>query len=656
MSDRPWGPAGALAGLLALGLAGLAAALLGRLPPASWGAALFAPEPDDVAQLLVHYSLAPRVVVAALAGAGLALAGVAFQQALRNPLASPSTLGVSAGAQLALSVTTLLAPAVVDTAREGVALGGAAAAAALVLLLSWRSRLAPLTVILAGMVTAMFCGAASATLVLFNERQLVGFFIWGSGALSQQDWSIVTELAPRVGIAAGLLALLARPLALLQLDDQARNLGLSVVQIRLACLALAVALTAVIVSAVGVIGFVGLAAPALAGALGARTVRRKLLWAPALGAALLFATDSALQALDVWTGVAIPTGAATALVGAPTLLWLASRMSPAALPSSASPPIARARGGRVRVGLVVAAALALAVLSLAVGRAPDGTLRIADGAMFMDLLPWRWPRTLASASAGAMLAAAGVMLQRLTGNPIASPDVLGVSSGAALGLLAALVLLAAPGYGAQLAAATAGGLVTAAGLMVFARRRTGGDQVLIAGVAIGAGVNALVAAAMATGDPRMLVLANWMAGSAYDVEPRIALGAAALALVGLSGAAALVRWLALAPLGRATMTGLGAPAPRVTAAILAASAALTAAATMAIGPLSFAGLVAPHLAAQLGLRTAGRQLGGAAALGGLILVAADWLGRVVYFPFQVPAGLVGMAIAGPVLMWLLQRR
>lgn len=78
-----------------------------QLPPAQWARAFSAPDIDDVRQMLFHYSLLPRLTVSLLAGAGLGLVGVLFQQVLRNPLAEPSTLGVAAGAQLGLTIATL---------------------------------------------------------------------------------------------------------------------------------------------------------------------------------------------------------------------------------------------------------------------------------------------------------------------------------------------------------------------------------------------------------------------------------------------------------------------------------------------------------------------------------------------------------------------
>ncbi|MEH3147390.1 MAG: iron chelate uptake ABC transporter family permease subunit [Methylobacterium frigidaeris] len=257
--------------------------------------------------------------------------------------------------------------------------------------------------------------------------------------------------------------------------------------------------------------------------------------------------------------------------------------------------------------------------------------------------------------AGAALAGAGVLLQRLSRNAIASPEVLGVSSGAALGLVLALLLVPAPSYGTQLAAASLGGLAAVAALLSLARRlTTAPEQVLVAGLALGAMLGAVLAVLMASGDPRMLLVANWLAGSTYGVTPTLAVAVAASAAGLAAACAAVTRWLDLAPLGPAAMQALGAGPLTAGATILVLAALMTAAATLAVGPLSFVGLIAPHLARRLGFVRARDQLAAAILLGALLMLAADWLGRVAYPPFQVPAGLVGMLAAGPLLLWLLR--
>lgn len=654
---RPSGTRMAAAVLLVLCASGLVAtgvSLSGRLPLGLWAQALWHPDAADLRQLLVHYSLAPRAAVALIAGAGLGLAGATFQQVLRNPLASPTTLGVSAGAHLALSVAALAAPLGLDGGREVVALLGAGLSTAVVLLLARRSRFSPLTVILGGMVVTMLCGAAVTALSLFNEPVLRGLFVWGSGALNQQDWSVASSLAPRLAILAAVLALTVRSLQVLDLDESAASLGLPVARVRLTGLGLAVTLVAVIVSAVGVIGFVGLAAPALARALGVRRFAQRLFWSAVLGGVVLWTTDAVLQAVEVWTRVNVPTGAATALLGAPTLLWLVPRLRSGVTSDGGEGAVHRiARPGRL-IAILACAAPLTGLASLGIGPAPVG-VALTLGTAFTELLPWRWPRALAAAAAGAALAAAGVLLQRLTRNAIASPEVLGVSSGAALGLVLSLLLASPATYPIQLAAAALGGLAAVGALLALtARVAAAPEQILIAGIALGAFCSALLAILMATGDPRMLLIANWMAGSTYGVTPVLAVSVAASAAVVIAACAVVRRWLDIAPLGPVAMQSLGISPATATTTILILASLLTAVATLAVGPLSFVGLIAPHLAQRLGFVRAHHQFVASVLAGTLLMLAADWLGRIVYVPFQVPAGLIGMLIAGPVLLWLLR--
>ncbi|RTG54117.1 iron ABC transporter permease, partial [Serratia marcescens] len=290
--------------------------LVQQLPPAQWVRALSAPDIDDVRQMLFHYSLLPRLTVSLLAGAGLGLVGVLFQQVLRNPLAEPSTLGVAAGAQLGLTIATLWVLPGGEFTRQLAAMVGAIAVGGLVFGVAWGKRMSPVTLILAGLVLGLYCGAVNSLLALFHYDQLQGMFLWGTGALNQQDWSTVQFILPRLLVAGALAALLLRPLTLLGLDDGvARNLGLGLSMARFCALGLAIIFSAMLVSAVGVIGFIGLFAPLMAKMLGARRLAHRMMLAPLLGALLLWLTDQVMLGVtQVWRE--IPTGAATALFGA----------------------------------------------------------------------------------------------------------------------------------------------------------------------------------------------------------------------------------------------------------------------------------------------------------------------------------------------------
>lgn len=477
-----------------------------QLPPAQWARALSAPDIDDVRQMLFHYSQLPRLTVSLLAGAGLGLVGVLFQQVLRNPLAEPSTLGVAAGAQLGLTIATLWVLPGGEFTRQLAAMVGAIVVGGLVFGVAWGKRMSPVTLILAGLVLGLYCGAVNSLLALFHYDQLQGMFLWGTGALNQQDWSAVQFLLPRLLVAGLLAALLLRPLTLLGLDDGvARNLGLGLSMARFCALGLAIIFSAMLVSAVGVIGFIGLFAPLMAKMLGARRLAHRMMLAPLLGALLLWLTDQVMLGVtQVWRE--IPTGAATALFGAPLLLWLLPRLRSAATPPpmNLGDKVPAERGnlpGWILVGgLVLLIGLALALM---LGKNAGGW-HWSLGAELDALLPWRWPRVLSALAAGMMLAVAGTLIQKLTGNPMASPEVLGISSGAAFGVVMMLFMVPGDAFVWLLPAGSLGAAATLLIIMIAAGR--GGfstERMLLAGIALSTAFTTVIFLLLASGDPRM---------------------------------------------------------------------------------------------------------------------------------------------------------
>ncbi|MDR6772890.1 Fe(3+)-hydroxamate ABC transporter permease FhuB [Azospirillum sp. BE72] len=608
--------------------------------------------------IILYHSVLPRIAVSLVAGAALGLSGLLLQRVLRNPLAEPSTLGVSAGAQLAMTVGLLYAPALMEQAREGVALAGGLTVVGLILAMTWRRGLEPVAVILAGMMVALTATMASAALILANGDYLFSIFIWGGGALAQQSWGPTLTIALRllVGIAAAVL--LMRPLAILGLDDaSARSLGVALNATRFAVIGVAVWLAASVTAEVGVIGFVGLAAPALAHLSGARTQAHKLIAAPLIGAVLLWVTDGLVQLLAGANGERVPTGAATALLGGPLLLWLLPRLRMFEWPSLSNRPAPSRRSPRPRllIGLIALLGLAAIALALTVGYGPDGW-SLATGSLFDRLLAWRGPRVAVAAAAGAMLAAAGMLLQRITANPLASPEILGVGTGSGVGLTAALFLVAAPGIGLQIAASAAGAvLVLAAMLALSLRAGFGPERLLLAGIAMSALCSAVLTAVIATGTPQAFTLLRWLSGSTNDAGPADAWFCAGAAVLLLAALPLASRWLEILPLGDVTARSVGLPVQRCRILLVLFAGLLTAAAALFVGPLSFVGLIAPHLARLAGLGRALEQGIGAVLIGAALMMVSDWLARTVAFPYQLPLGLFAALLAGPYLIWLLSR-
>lgn len=602
----------------------------------------------------MHYSWLPRLFVALLCGGALGLAGLLMQQVLRNPLASPTTLGVANGAQLALALATLYAPGLL-VVREWVALVGGGLSMLLVYALAKRRGMSPLSLILAGMVLSLYLGALNVMLMMLQPQGLTSLFIWSAGSLSQNSWDSVLFLLPRLLLVAVLVAWLIRPLSLLELEETgARSLGVSLDRVRLGGLALAVFLTACVVSVVGLIGFIGLAAPAICRLMGARTLRQRLIWTPLLGAALLWLADLGIQQLSGQLDDMLPTGAVTALLGAPLLLWLLPRMRMGGgRPQLNSAMVLSTPARPLKLLWIGGLLLALIALALWFGRGAEGWQWILDP----QVVQWRTPRVLAAAGAGLMLALAGTLLQRLTGNPLASPEIMGISAGAAMALMAMVFLWPGAPLAARLVLGCLGALVTLLIIMGFARRQSfSPERLLLVGIAISSLFDAVQMLVLSMNDPRGQSLLGWLAGSTYHVQLPTSIMALVIAAVLLLLCLPLGRWLTLLPLGEDTPRSLGVPLARARLSIMLLAALLTAAATLLVGPLSFIGLMAPHLARLLGFNQARTQLLAAGLLGAGVMVAADWLGRNLLFPTQLPAGLLAALIGGAYLIWGLSRR
>ena len=597
----------------------------------------------------------PRLVTALVAGAGLAIAGVLMQQVLRNPLASPTTLGVAGGANLALMAASLFAPGLMLAGPEWVALLGGAAAMGLVFLLSWRQALSPLVVVLAGLVVNLYLGALAMALLLFNQETLQGLLIWGGGSLAQDGWHDPAFLLPRVLVGLVAAWLLLRPLRVLELDDASgRSLGVNLAWLRLAALGAAVFLTGTVVSVVGLIGFIGLAAPSIARLLGAERLGARLLWAPIVGALLLAITDLLLQSVDAWLPTLIPTGAMAAALGAPMLLWLIPRLRLETAPptlAGANWPIAR-RPTTWLVWLAVAL-IPASLLALFSGHVA-GEWSWWSGTM--PVWEWRLPRMLAAAGAGVLLAIAGTLLQRLTGNPMASPEVLGISGGVSIFLLLGIVLLPSVNL-PLLAILGVAGALAALAVLVLLNVGSGflPERLLLTGVAITALAEAVRALVLAGSDPRGQQIVAWLSGSTYFVGDAEAFAVLGFGVLAALGTLLLSRWLDLLSLGATISRALGVPIAAGRLTVLVVAAVLTAAATLVIGPLSFVGLLAPHMARLLGLSRARDHLLGAALIGAVLMIMADWVGRQIQFPNEIPAGLVASLIGGTYFLWALRR-
>jgi iron complex transport system permease protein len=271
---------------------------------------------------------APRVATALMVGAALGLSGAVMQGLLRNPLADPGVLGVSASAALAAAAAIVLGAAAVPGAVEIAALVGAGLAGSLLILFSARVR-SPEALILFGVAVSSFAGAATALIFNLSPSPIATAEVmgWLLGSVQNRSWIDVAWVTPAVLVAGALAALAAPGLRMLSLGEEtAGTSGLPMARLRLLALLATALATGAAVAVAGVIGFVGLAAPHLVRSAVRGDPGRLLLPSGLAGGLMLVVAD--LLARMTPTDQELKLGVFTALVGAPLfalIAWRAAR-------------------------------------------------------------------------------------------------------------------------------------------------------------------------------------------------------------------------------------------------------------------------------------------------------------------------------------------
>lgn len=628
---------------------------------------------SDQTGAVVVASRLPRLGAAVIVGAALGAAGAGLQSVARNPLASPDTLAVNAGAHLALTASAAFGVSAGLLGGTALALLGGLAGAGLAFVLTGAGG-STVRLVLGGSVLQLALAAVTSALLLIFSQETQGLFAWGSGSLSQSDPGAVVQAAALVLAGLAAMVALGGRLDLLGLgDDQARSLGVNVTATRLAAVLASVCLAAAAVALAGPLGFVGLCAPALVRLLAARVPglhrHRALILAAALvGAVLVLGSDVALRAVvGAAEAAKIPTGVITTLLGAVFLVMLSRGMRTGRADATAT----LLAGGRfARWSLPITAGFVALAAAGGVGAllAGDGWLLLGDVQNWLAgqasgritfMLDARWPRVAAALLAGAALALAGTLAQAVTRNPLADPGLLGVSAGAGAGALGVIIGGSALGLALPTAGVTLGalaGALLAGGLLVglSARGEFDPTRLVLIGLGISAGAQAVSTLLIVTTDPWNQSRAiTWLAGSTYGTLAQSLPPVAVLLVVVGVGVYASRRELDLVQLDADTPRLLGVRHGRVRAVALLAAILLTGAATAAVGVIGFVGLVAPHLARVLVGPEHRRMSGLSVALGALLVLAADTVGRSIMAPAQLPVGLVCALVGAPVFWWLM---
>lgn len=278
---------------------------------------------DRLDRLVVLDLRLPRILAALLVGVAFALAGAVFQSTLRNPLASPDILGISAGASLG-AVWAILGLGAGGALVAGFAFGGGIVVALVIWLAAWRRGLHGVRFVLVGVGMAYLCGSTVSWLLARSEvREAQTALHWTVGSVADVRGDALATLATGIAVCAVALAFATRALRPLALgDDHARALGVGADAARVVLLVTAVALVALATSVAGPVAFVALIAPAVARRLmadGGAAVAA----AGVVGGALTLGADVVGQ--FAVPGFTAPLGIVTGVIGAPYLLWLLAR-------------------------------------------------------------------------------------------------------------------------------------------------------------------------------------------------------------------------------------------------------------------------------------------------------------------------------------------
>ena len=289
-------------------------------------------DPTSPAQLALVELRLPRLLLAWLAGASLALSGYLLQTLVNNPLADPYLLGTASGASLGAIMAYLLVPGLTVAGLYlpplAALVGGLAATGLVVAIGTRRGRVLPAVLLLAGVAVGALAAAAGSLLTFLRADQdsLRTVVFWAFGSFERASWVGLAWPAGVLAFSLLLLFFLQKDLNLLLLgEERAAALGLPVARLRWVLLAVAVALTSGVVALCGPIGFVGLVMPHLTRGLLGTAGRANLLVCAALGGAFLLAADLLARLLHPPAG--LPIGLVTALLGVPFFISLLRKRS-----------------------------------------------------------------------------------------------------------------------------------------------------------------------------------------------------------------------------------------------------------------------------------------------------------------------------------------
>jgi len=623
------------------------------------------------AHLAIRDIRLPRAILALLVGASLAAAGAVMQGVTRNPLASPSIMGLSGGASLTSLVAIILWPTLSYNGSIFASLAGAGLGYGCVLVVTMLSPdgFTPTRVALAGAVTSALFAAITQGLVISLGMSSTMLY-WTIGGIANVTWAQVLAVLPFSAVGLVGLWWLAADITILSLGrDVAVGLGQRSAVVRVGATLLVLLLTGAAVAVAGPVSFIGLMVPHACRLMAGADYRRLLPASMIIGAGATALADLAARTLLGNRGE-MPLGVITAAIGAPFFLWLLRGRRQQRLDDT-TPIHAAARGhwpARWVFGTLGGVLCSLMLFALYQGDAEisaDAILRtlVGRGSADENLILWtfRIPRLAFAMLVGMGIAVAGAILQGVLRNDLAEPGILGVSAGASFAIVVVFAFLGPAALRSVFVLPVAGVCGAMASMILVYSLCLDGQhsspRLLLTGVAVSsvAGATTLLLSLQISSDMYAFVVA-FGAGSlnAASWNYVAVLGGVLALLVPLAWSFAPA--LNVLRLGTDSATGLGVNVPRWSLGLLTLGVAICAVSMSLAGGIVFLGLIAPHIARRLVGSDHSASLPAAAFLGAILLLLADLLGRNILPQVEIPAGVMVSALGSPYFLYLLARR
>lgn len=282
------------------------------------------------------------------------------------------------------------------------------------------------------------------------------------------------------------------------------------------------------------------------------------------------------------------------------------------------------------------------------------SIRETEGVHWTVLSQLRFPRVLVAFTSGALLAMSGCLLQTLLRNPLADPYIFGISSGASLGVLGALVF-AVPAYSVALGFFGASLVIVLVAFIAHKGADWNPYRLILTGVMVSAGLNALISLILVLSPPDMMKgMIFWMMGDLTYAEPRVWAGGLVILII-LFGVV-FGRALDAMSLGSERALAIGVSVKRLEFAVYLLASFAAVAVVVEGGAIGFVGLVVPHIIRMTGVWCHRYLIPMSAFAGGALVVVADTMARSLWAPLQLPVGVMTALLGVPILIYLLNKR